>query len=94
MDCEFRSEELVPGLNWVVDIGQATSTLNKVLSKYNYNNLDDLPQFLNQNTTTEFMCKQVFDDMCAQYKGHFGGQICIKLSESHVAFASYTGNIH
>lgn len=93
VDCEFRTSELVPKLNWVVDIGHASSVLRGVLSKYNYKNLDELEQFRGQNTTTEYMCKQVFDDICEEMKGSFVGEIRVQLAESHTAWASYTGTM-
>lgn len=93
VDCEFRTAELVPKLNWVVDIGHASSVLRDVLSKYNYKNLDDMEELRGQNTTTEFMCRQVFDDICEQMKGKFAGEICVRLAESHTASASYTGTL-
>jgi hypothetical protein len=43
-------------LNWVIDIGIATQMLKEVLQTYNYKNLDD---FFKENSTTEFMCKEV-----------------------------------
>jgi hypothetical protein len=39
----------------VVDIGEASELLGKILSKYNFKNLDEV--FPGENTTTEFMCK-------------------------------------
>jgi 6-pyruvoyl-tetrahydropterin synthase len=93
VDCEFVCEELVPRSNWVVDIGMASETLKKVLSKYDYKNLDDLPDLANQNTTTEYMCKTVFDDMSAAFHGKFSGQIKVRIAESHAAWASFTGPV-
>lgn len=93
VDCEFITGSLVPASNWVVDIGEASSVLKDVLSKYNYKNLDEVPELAGQNTTTEFMCRQVFDDVAAQFKGRFSGEIRVRLSESHVAWASYTGQV-
>lgn len=93
VDCEFRTPELTPGLNWVVDIGEASSVLKEVLSKYSYKNLDDIEDFKGQNTTTEFMCKQVFDGVAAKMKGKFHGEIRIQLKESHVAWGNYTGSV-
>lgn len=93
VDCEFRAKQLVSKLNWVVDIGEASTVLKEVLSKYNYSNLDELDQFKGQNTTTEFMCKQVFDGIAAKFSGKFTGEICVKLAESHAAWASYTGTV-
>lgn len=77
----------------MLDIGLASETLKIVLSKYNYQNLDELPEFVDQNTTTEFMCKQVFDDMSAALAGKFIGQLKVQLAESHAAWASYAGTI-
>ncbi len=42
-------------VNWVVDIGEASEVLGKVLRAYNFKNLDEL--FPEENTTTEFMCR-------------------------------------
>lgn len=93
MDCEFRTSQLAPELNWVVDIGEASTILKEVLDKYNYKNLDEIDEFRGQNTTTEFMCKQVFDDVAERVKNKFQGDIRIQLAESHVAWASYTGTV-
>lgn len=93
MDCEFRVPRLVPKLNWVIDFGEASSVLKEVLSNFNYKNLDDITTFQGQNTTTEFMCKQVFDGIAAKMKDKFVGEIRVQLAESHTAWASYTGSI-
>lgn len=93
VDCEFIAEKLKKDVNWVVDIGEAGSALKAVLSEFNYKNLDDMEEFKGQNTTTEFMCRAVFDRVSARFKGRFSGEIRIKLAESHIAWASYTGTI-
>jgi 6-pyruvoyl-tetrahydropterin synthase len=100
-DVEFMTHELVQGTNWVIDIGMASDILAKVLSKYNYKNLDEV--FPNgEMTTTEFMCRQIFRDICQCLKEqgggdetscHFTGNIRVKLWESHKAWASYTGSM-
>ncbi|KAA8491708.1 hypothetical protein FVE85_9755 [Porphyridium purpureum] len=91
VDCEFGTDKLVDGCNWVVDIGEALDALGKCLQAYNYKNLDELPQFKGVNTTTEFMCMQIQKDMAAAFKGKFSGTIKVTLHESHKAWASYTG---
>ncbi|PXF43383.1 hypothetical protein BWQ96_06893 [Gracilariopsis chorda] len=91
VDCEFITDKLESHLNWVVDIGEASTVLKEVLSEFNYKNLDELEEFQGQNTTTEFMCRQVFDRVADRFKGKFVGAIRIKMSESHIAWASYTG---
>ena len=92
-DVEFLSKELHPELNWVIDIGKALDILSKVLSRYNLKNLDDVfPD--NIMTTTEFMCKQIHDDICRLMEDEckdFKGAVRVKLWESHKAWATYTG---
>mmetsp|Transcript_29840 Transcript_29840/g.62368 ORF Transcript_29840/g.62368 Transcript_29840/m.62368 type:complete len:162 (+) Transcript_29840:40-525(+) len=92
-DVDFSTNELHPELNWVIDIGQASTILAAVLSKYNLKNLDEV--FPNgEMTTTEFMCHRIHQDICEQLKKEgidFDGSICVKLWESHKAWASYRG---
>ncbi len=45
----------------VVDIGCANDVLKQTLKVVNYKNLDDIPAFKGQNTTTEWLTKWVFD---------------------------------
>ena len=95
-DVEFCSNDLVPETNWVIDIGLASQILADVLAKYNYQNLDEV--FSNgEMTTTEFMCRQIFQDIKAKLleqpgSSGFQGDICVKLWESHKAWASYSGS--
>lgn len=91
MDVEFRREALVPELNWVVDIGEASRVLSKVMKKYHLKNLDEI--FGKQNTTTEFMCKTVYEDVAREFSGRFSGEVKVRLGESHKAWASYTGKL-
>jgi 6-pyruvoyltetrahydropterin/6-carboxytetrahydropterin synthase len=95
-DVEFATDELHPETNWVIDIGKASEMLAAVLAKYNYKNLDDV--FPNgEMTTTEFMCRQIHSDLCellqAVCGAEFQGELCVKLWESHIAWASYTAPI-
>ena len=80
----------------VVDIGRAHEALKAALKPLNYRNLDDLPEFKGNNTTTEFLTKYVFDALAkAARGGELGrdgrelGAIRITISESHVARAWY-----
>lgn len=103
-DVEFKTNKLVPTVNWVIDIGVASELLAEVLSKYNMKNLDEV--FSNgEFTTTEFMARRIFEDLreklrqCIQDKcseedqGQFEGRIKVKLFESHKAWASYEGEV-
>jgi 6-pyruvoyl-tetrahydropterin synthase len=56
----FLAEKLDPN-GIVVDIGCAIDVLKATLQVVNYKNLDDMPEFAGQNTTTEFLTRWVFD---------------------------------
>ncbi|KAL7529516.1 hypothetical protein ACHAWF_003010 [Thalassiosira exigua] len=99
VDVEFASASLVPVCNWVIDIGVASEMLAEVLKEYNYKNLDEV---FGEGvmTTTEFMCKTIFDGVVKmlQEKSEkdgdgqgFKGWIKVKLWESHKAWASFEG---
>lgn len=97
VDVEFRRSDLdADGL--VIDIGLASQALKDLLSPLNYRNLDELPDFAGQNTTTEFMAKVIFDRMAARIaEGALGesakglSDLKITLWESHVAWAAFEG---
>jgi len=94
-DVEFHRGDLAKPQNWVIDIGKASELLAKVLAKYNFQNLDEMFP-LEVLTTTEFMSRQIFLDLCESLKNEgveFDGKICIKLWESHKAWASFEGEV-
>lgn len=95
VDAAFLAEAL-DGNGIVVDIGRAHEALKGVLQPLNYRNLDEVPQFKGQNTTTEFLTKHIFDALAtAARAGELGRSgrelksIRVTISESHVARASY-----
>jgi len=82
----------------VVDIGRAHVALKAALKPLNYANLDALPEFEGVVTTTEFLCKHIFDQIAeAAHSGALGPgsedlqKIRVVLNESHVARAWYEG---
>jgi 6-pyruvoyl-tetrahydropterin synthase len=95
VDAAFIADALdVNGI--VIDIGRAHDALKAMLGPLNYRNLDDIPEFKGQNTTTEFLSKHIYDGLAkAARTGELGrpGQelraLRVTLSESHVARASY-----
>jgi 6-pyruvoyl-tetrahydropterin synthase len=83
----------------VVDIGRAHEALKATLGPLNYANLDALPEFAGVKTTTEFLCRHIFDAMAeAARAGALGpgseglDLIRVTLNESHVARAWYEGS--
>ena len=95
-DVEFLAQDLHPELNWVMDIGVALDILSSVLSKYNLKNLDEVFPDGKTMTTTEFMCRQIHDDIVEKLKEascEFQGIVKVKLWESHKAWATYIGGL-
>jgi 6-pyruvoyl-tetrahydropterin synthase len=95
VDAELSAEQL-DGSGVVVDIGRATEALRAALAELHYRNLDELPAFTGQNTTTEFLARWVFDQLAARIaRGELGPgssgvrTLSITLRESHVAWARY-----
>jgi len=99
VDLELRARELDDdGL--VVDIGLASQALGDVLSELNYRNLDDEPEFVGNNTTTEYLARVIFDRIGARIRaGQLGASAAgihamrVTLHESHVAAASYQSEL-
>ena len=80
--------------NIIIDIGIATNILKNVIKKYNYQNLDNIEQFNNEITTTEFMAKQFCEDIYHElrlidFPIDKLNSIEIELKENHLASASF-----
>ena len=99
VDATFKREELdSDGL--VVDIALAGEQLKAVLDDLNYRNLDEVPEFEGQNTTTEFLAREIQERLVrAVHEGKLGpnasgcSSIEVTLNESHVAWASYEASV-
>ena len=99
VDVAFYREEMTKQ-NVVVDIGAALDVLNKTLNPLAYQNLDTLPQFRGVLTTTEFLCKHIFDEIAkAARDGALGedgrglARIRVTLHETDLARAAYEGHL-
>ncbi len=99
VDLEFRRPALDQD-NLVVDIGLASRALRGVLAIFDYRNLDEHPDLGDQNTTTEFMARQIFDGMAARIAaGELGdaargiSALRVVLRESHLAWAAYESEL-
>ncbi len=88
VDVSFFAEEL-NDMAVVIDISLAHDALKEVLNPLNYQNLDELPQFKGQLTTTEFLAKYIHEEVKQKVSGQFSGKIKVTLGESHIAWASY-----
>jgi 6-pyruvoyl-tetrahydropterin synthase len=99
VDVAFHREHLTED-GVVVDIGRAHDVLKEVLAPLSYRNLDDVPEFKGKNTTTEFLCRHIFDAVAAAArKGELGpgseglAGLRVTLHESHVARAWFEGTL-
>jgi 6-pyruvoyl-tetrahydropterin synthase len=99
VDAGFTAERLDDN-GIVIDIGRAHDALRAVLTPLNYRNLDEVPEFKGINTTTEFLCKYIFDCLAKPARaGELGRNgreleaIRIAISESHVARAQYEARL-
>ena len=97
VDVAFYRERLTRH-NVVVDIGRALDVLNCVLKPLAYQNLDALDEFKGVLTTTEYLCRYVFDAMAkAAKEGALGedgmglAKIRVTLNETDLARASFEG---
>lgn len=95
VDVAFFRAELGPE-RVVVDIGRAHAALKAALAPLNYANLDEV--FPGELTTTEWLCRRVFDRLAeAARAGELGPgseaveRIRVTLNESHVARAWFEG---
>lgn len=98
VDAAFFTEDLdAHGL--VVDIGLAVDALAATLQPLRYKNLDEIPEFSGKFTTTEFLCKHIFDQMRAHIAAGTlkdAGRVRrlrITLHESHMARAWFEAEV-
>ncbi|MFK7920814.1 MAG: 6-pyruvoyl tetrahydropterin synthase family protein [Bacteroidia bacterium] len=92
IDACFMAAE-VDENNIVIDMAIAHEVLKDVLSPLNYQNLDTLPQFDGKLTTTEFLARYIHQQIGTAVKASFSGKLKVTLGESHVAWASYEGDV-
>lgn len=98
VDAAFFAEDL-DGHGLVVDIGLATEALASALGPLRYRNLDEVPEFAGKFTTTEFLCRHVFEALAgavAEGRLKDGGRVRrlrVQLHESHAARAWYEADL-
>jgi len=95
VDVAFMAETLDAN-GVVVDIAKATDAVKAALAPLNYRNLDELPEFKNANTTTEFLARYLFEKIAGMARlgslGRNGRELNglrVAVAESHVARAWY-----
>ena len=98
VDAEFFAKELNE-FNIIMDLGVVTEILADVLKFYSYKNLDEIAEFNNIITTTEFLAKDIFNKITDKLKKDYSNdfkklyKIKIILTESNLAWATYEDEI-
>lgn len=98
VDAEFYAKE-VNKYNIIMDLGVVTNILTETLKFYSYKNLDEVEEFKNIITSTEFLAKDIYDRICFKLKEDYYDdykslhKIKIILTESNIAWASYEKEI-
>lgn len=97
VDVAFFREELT-NQAVVVDIGAAGDALKAVLKPLAYKNLDEVEALSGKLTTTEFLCRYIFEGMVAALKrGDLGpgatgiAKVRVTLHETDLARAWFEG---
>lgn len=95
VEAEFRAAKLDEA-NLLVDIAAARVELRRILEAIDYRNLDTVPEFAGQNTSTEFLCHHIHGQLRdAVRDGRLGESgrkvesIKVLLRESPLAWAAY-----
>ncbi|MGE3268692.1 MAG: 6-pyruvoyl tetrahydropterin synthase family protein [Chloroflexota bacterium] len=85
---EIRASE-VDADGIVVDIGKLRTDLRDTLAPLDLQNLDDLPQFTDANTTTEFLCRWIHQALVGRLGARPDASLRVTLVESPNAWAAY-----
>ena len=98
VDAEFFTDKLNE-YNIIMDLGVVTTILKDTLKVYNYKNLDEVVEFKDIITSTEFLAKNKCDKILNKLKSDYPNdyrilnKIKISLQESNVAWATYEQQI-
>ena len=99
VDAEFFTDKLNE-YNIIMDLGVVTTILKETLKYYNYKNLDEVDEFKNIITSTEFLAKNICTKILNKLKSDYPNdyrilkKIKISLQESNVAWATYEQQIN
>ena len=99
VDAEFFTDKLNE-YNIIMDLGVVTTILKDTLKVYNYKNLDEVDEFKDIITSTEFLakniCKKILNKLQRDYPNDYKilKKIKISLQESNVAWATYEQQIN
>ena len=99
VDAEFFTDK-INEYNIIMDLGVVTTILKETLKVYNYKNLDEIDEFQNIITSTEFLAKNICNKILNKLQNDYPNdykilkKIKISLQESNVAWATYEQQIN
>ena len=99
VDAEFFTDKLNE-YNIIMDLGVVTTILKDTLKVYNYKNLDEVDEFKDIITSTEFLAKNICEKILNKLQNNYPddykvlNKIKISLQESNVAWATYEQQIN
>ena len=99
VDAEFFTDKLNE-YNIIMDLGVVTTILKDTLKVYNYKNLDEVNEFKDIITSTEFLAKNICEKILNKLQNNYPEdykilkKIKISLQESNVAWATYEQQIN
>ena len=99
VDAEFFTDKLNE-YNIIMDLGVVTTILKDTLKVYNYKNLDEVLEFKDIITSTEFLAKNICEKIINKLQNNYPEdykilkKIKISLQESNVAWATYEQQIN
>ena len=99
VDAEFFTDKLNE-YNIIMDLGLVTTILKDTLKVYNYKNLDEVDEFKDIITSTEFLakniCEKILNKLQSEHPNDYKilKKIKISLQESNVAWATYEQQIN
>ena len=99
VDAEFFTNKLNE-YNIIMDLGVVTTILKDTLKVYNYKNLDEVDEFKDIITSTEFLAKNICEKIINKLQNNYPEdykilkKIKISLQESNVAWATYEQQIN
>ena len=99
VDAEFFTDKLNE-YNIIMALGLVTTILKDTLKVYNYKNLDEVDEFKDIITSTEFLAKNICEKIINKLQNNYPDdykilkKIKISLQESNVAWATYEQQIN
>lgn len=92
VEVEVRGRALQPD-GTLFDIGKLRPWVNETVAGLNYQNLDELPEFAEANTTAETVAYHIWRSLSPWLCDHGLDSLTVRLWESPGVYAAYSGEL-